>query len=63
VIKLKTHTGTDYYIQATTWRNKKQVFFLSNYQVGFGNGITVKRHMRGKEVCDFLQVFEHRPSR
>ena len=49
VIKLKTKTGKVYYIQCTTWRDKKQVFLSSN-GVGSSNGLTVRRHKKGKEV-------------
>jgi hypothetical protein len=39
----KTH-----YIQCTTWRDKKQVMFLSNNRIGASRGLTVKRRIRGK---------------
>ena len=41
----KTH-----YIQCTTWRDKKQVMFLSNNRIGASYGLTVKRHVCGKRV-------------
>ncbi len=39
----KTH-----YIQCTTWRDKKQVMFLSNNRIGATDGLTVKRRIRGQ---------------
>ena len=40
----KTH-----YIQCTTWRDKKQVMFLSNNRIGATDGLTVKRRIRGQQ--------------
>jgi hypothetical protein len=54
VIKMKTPTGKVYYIQATTWRDKKQVCFLSTNEVGFSDGSTVKRHTRRKATRDTI---------
>ena len=48
VIELKTPTGKSYYLQCTTWRDKKQVCFLHNSQVGYSDGLSVKRHIKGK---------------
>ena len=48
VIRLKSCTGKIYYIQCTTWRDKKQVCFLHNCEVGCSTDITVKRHVKGK---------------
>ena len=48
VIELKTPTGKSYYIQCTTWRDKKQVTFLHNSKVGFSDGMSVSRHVKGK---------------
>lgn len=42
-----------YYTQCTTWRDKKQVCFLSNNVVGYSEGMTVHRAKKGakeKEV-------------
>ena len=44
----RTAPGRKYYIQATTWRDKKQVCFLSTNGVGSTNGLTVKHHVKGK---------------
>ena len=59
VLKLKSPTGTTYYIQATTWRDKKQVCFVSTSHAGFSNGLSVKRHVRGKrdrEIIDSVRA-------
>jgi len=53
-LKLKSPTGTTYYIQATTWRDKKQVCFVSSSSVGFSNGLSVKRHVRGKKDREII---------
>ena len=37
VIEMKTATGKTYYNQCTTWRDKKQGFFLSANKVGFSH--------------------------
>ncbi len=38
-----------YYMQCTTWKDKKQVMFLATNQVGFSQGLTVQRHVKGKK--------------
>ena len=50
VIKLKAKSGKHYYIQCTTWRDKKQVCFLSNNDVGSSSGLSLLRHVKGKLV-------------
>ena len=50
VLKVKSPTEGTYYIQATTWRDKKQVCFVSTSTVGFSNGLYVKRHICGKKT-------------
>ena len=47
--------GKEYYIQGSTWRNKKQVCFLSNNEVGFINGLSVKRHVKGKAMREVIE--------
>ena len=54
VLKLKTPTGKIYYIQCTTWRDKKQVCFLSSKEAGFSTGLSVKRHVRGKKDREII---------
>jgi len=49
VLKVKTKNGKHYCIQCTTWRDKKQVCFLNTNQVGFSNGLSVKRHVKGQK--------------
>jgi hypothetical protein len=46
VIKLRAKSGKDYYIQCTTWRDKKQVCFLSSNEVGSSIGLSVLRHVK-----------------
>ena len=43
---------TPYYLQCTTWKDKKQVSFLSNNKVGRSDGMTVQRRIRGKRTRD-----------
>ena len=49
IFKLKTPNGKVYYIQFTTWQDTKQVTFLSNCEMGFRNGYSVKRQVSGKQ--------------
>ena len=51
-IKLKTPTSKQYYIQCTTWRDKKQVIFLSSNIVGYSDGMTVRCNSCGKRQRD-----------
>ena len=37
-----------------TWRDEKQVSFLSSKRVGKSTGIKVKRHVKGKKFCQEL---------
>jgi hypothetical protein len=47
--------GKEYYIQGSTWRDKKQVCFLSTNEVGFSNGLAVKRHVKGKAMREVIE--------
>jgi len=58
VIQLKSPTGKAYYIQCTTWRDKKQVYFLHNFDVGASVGLSVMRHVKGKNRVFALEVQE-----
>ena len=49
MLKIVPKFDRHYYIQATTWRDKKQVCFLSSNGVGSSHGLTVKRHNKGKQ--------------
>ena len=53
-LKLKIPNGKVYYIQCRTWRDKKQVKFISNCEVGFSNSYSVKRHVRGKRYREII---------
>ena len=45
---------THYYLQCTTGKDKKQVSFLSNNNVGQSDDLTVQRHVRGKRTRDTI---------
>ncbi len=45
---------TPYYLQCTTWKDKQQVSFLSNNKVGWSDGMTVQRCVRGKSMRDTI---------
>ncbi len=45
---------TPYYLQFTTWKDKKQVSFLSNNKFGQSDGMAVQRHVRGKPTRDTI---------
>ena len=47
---MKIQTGKAYYIQCKTWRDKKQVCFLSPNEVVYTEGLTVKRHGKKKNI-------------
>ena len=50
VLEMKTPSGKKYYIQA------KQVCFLSTNEVGFSDGMTVKRHTKKRERRDTIDA-------
>lgn len=50
VLKMKTPTGGIYYIQVTTWRDKKQVMFISSNHVGASSGFEVTRQEKGVDA-------------
>jgi hypothetical protein len=56
VIKLKAEQSNQayYYIQCTTWKDNKQVMFLSNNNVGCSVGFFMKRRVRGKKTNDII---------
>jgi hypothetical protein len=54
VIKMVTKHRRVYYIQCTTWRDKKQVCFLSTNKVGASHGLTVKRHTKRRAQRETL---------
>ena len=53
-LKLKAPKGIVYYIQCTTWRDKKQVVFLSSNNVGPTSGLSVRRSSKGKAERDTI---------
>ena len=48
LIKMETLSRKKYYIQCTTWKNKKQVLFLHSHKVGVSLPDTVAHHIKGK---------------
>ena len=45
---------THYYLQCTTWKDIKQVLFLSNNKVGRSDDLTVQRRVRRKRTRDTI---------
>ena len=45
---------THYYLQCTTWEDKKQVSFFSNNKVGRSDDLTVQRRVQGKRTRDTI---------
>ena len=45
-LKLRAPSGRVYYIQASVWRDKKQVCFLSTMEVAASAGLIVLRHVK-----------------
>ena len=48
VLKLKTATQKVFYVQHTTWKDKKQVCFLSTNSIGSSKNLFVQRSEKGK---------------
>jgi len=53
---MKTPTGKIYYIQCSTWRDKKQVTFLHTTTVGNSRGKSVKRHTKGRRGRGRIEI-------
>ena len=51
---MKTKSKSKYYIQCTTWKDRKKVVFLSNKEVVYSDGYSIKRNGRGKKVRDVI---------
>jgi hypothetical protein len=52
-IKLRVENSThDYYVQCTTWKDKKQVMFQSSNKVGRSVGHTVSWQVNSKKRPD-----------
>jgi hypothetical protein len=47
VLEMTTPTGKLFYLQCTTWRDKKQVMFLHTNTIGRSSDNCVRRHVRG----------------
>ena len=48
VLELYTSTCKKFYVQCTTWKDKKQVCFLSTNEVGSSHGLSVRRYAKGR---------------
>ena len=48
-LKIKTNNNRYYYIQCTTWRDKKQVMFIHTHVVGRSVGGEVMRYVKGRK--------------
>ncbi len=49
VLKVHTKRNEHYFIQASTWKDRKQVMFLHTHVMGRSNGFSVKRNVKGKK--------------
>jgi hypothetical protein len=49
VLEMKTARSKRFYIQCTTWRDKKQVMFLHSNTIGRSYDNYVRRHVRGQQ--------------
>jgi hypothetical protein len=49
VLEMKTARGKRFFIQCTTWRDKKQVMFLHSNTIGRSYDNYVRRHVRGQQ--------------
>ena len=54
VLKLRTRSGKNYFVQCTTWRDKKQVVFLHYTGIGRSKDHSVRRHSRGKREREVI---------
>ncbi len=45
-----------FFVQSTTWKDKKQVSIFSTNNVGWSDGMSVQRHEQGKCTCDTIAV-------
>ena len=48
-IEMKSPDGARYYIQHTTWKDKKQVTWLNTHRVKKSEGYSVKRYVKGQK--------------
>jgi hypothetical protein len=55
-IQLKTDTGRIFYAQCSTWKDKKQVMFLSTEDIGASEGHFVYRSTRGQKARSTLSA-------
>ncbi len=54
---LKLHAGCmQYYVRCTTWKDKKQLAFLSTNKVRWSEGMSVQRCIQGKWMRDTISA-------
>ena len=58
VCKVRTQSGEEFWIQVTTWRDKKQVMFVHTHKIGRSDDVKVKRYVKGKKGRIELQGTE-----
>ncbi len=49
VLKVHTKRNEHYFIQTSTWKDRKQVMFLHTHVVGRSDGFSVKRNIKGNK--------------
>ena len=59
VIELRTSSGKKYCVQCTTWRDKKQVVFLTSNRTGASTGLRVRRGSKQKSPGTPLLLCRH----
>jgi len=55
-VKINLSKGSEYWIQCTTWQDKKQVMFLHTNTVGVSSALMVKCHVKGEKKSVILQT-------
>ncbi len=55
-VEMKMSNAKTYWIQCSTWKDKKQVTFVHTNNIGASSNLTVKRHVRGKKQRCTLQA-------
>jgi hypothetical protein len=56
VLEMKTSTGKRFFIQCTTWRDKKQVMFVHTNTIGRSYDNFVRRHVRGQQNRNVIRA-------
>ena len=56
VLEMRTASGKLFYIQVTTWRDKKQVMFIHTNTIGRSINNFVRRHVRGERQRNVIRA-------